>query len=178
MLKKKIILKPMLILLNPPNATKHHLAIFYFYFFSDCTNELPSLQHRGWLQVYGSKALAVPGLPAGCLPQAQISTPQHPSALHVQVSYGNLNMFVYMRGLPRGGCMPESCYRVSWHAATCYQTWEAPAAPLVWTYLMCLRSRSRGIFLLCQGARVHSQALVRLTYATVISLKNRQKADL
>jgi len=37
---------------------------------------------------------------------------------------------------------------------------------------------SHDIFLNCQCVGMHSQALVRLTYATVIDLKNRQKADL
>lgn len=105
---------------------------------------------------------------------------QHIAALFCSVhpSFIRKPERVCIWGLSGGGCTPESCHCVGWHVAMCCQTWEALMAPPVWTYLMCLRSQSHGIFLLCQCARIHSQALLKLTYATVIGLKNRQKADL
>lgn len=167
-------------------ATKHCpviFLIFFFLIFGDYNNELLGLQHKGWLQVYGSKGLAVPGLPDGCLLQLglvfQPISAHHSSLLSCVSNFSIENWAcVCVWGLWGGGCTLESCHCVSWHMVMCYQTWKALLSPPVWTYLMSHRSQSHDIFLPRQCAGIHSPALVRLTYATVLGLTNRQKTYL
>lgn len=129
---------------------KYHLP---FWGFCDYTNELLSPQCRGFLQVYGSKTWAVPGLKGGCLLWFDlVFSPNH----HTPASFCPVHpgfpqnpgcMCVYMRNSVHAQ-VPPSCELTRGRvppdlAGTCVSPW---------VNLSLLRSQNHEIFQLCQCA--------------------------